>query len=218
VKKTPFFFVINTFSALLSESLTGILIRKQKLYSQNSFIQKLFFIFDSYIDKSTFYAIINEDMTKSTGGFQIIMEYIFLVIGFVLLIKGADFFVDGASSIAGKLKVPSLIIGLTVVSIGTSLPEAAVSISASLSGTNAISLGNVIGSNIFNITFILGLSSMVVPLTSSGITPVDYAIMIAAAVLTLLLGLKGRIGRAWGAVMIVCFVVYNCYLVTNQID
>ena len=58
---------------------------------------------------------------------------------------------------------------------------------------------------------------MIVPLTSSGITLVDYAIMIAAAVLTLLLGLKGRIGRVWGAVMIVCFVVYNCYLVTNQI-
>ena len=80
-----------------------------------------------------------------------------------------------------------------------------------------MALGNIIGSNIFNITFILGLSSMVVPLTSSGITPVDYAIMIAAAVLTLLLGLKGRIGRAWGVVMIVCFVMYNCYLVTNQI-
>ena len=82
------------------------------------------------------------------------MEYVLLIVGFILLIKGADIFVDGASSIAGKLKVPSLIIGLTVVSIGTSLPEAAVSLSASLSGTNEISLGNVIGSNIFNIVFI----------------------------------------------------------------
>lgn len=78
------------------------------------------------------------------------MEYILLIIGLFMLIKGADIFVDGASSIAGRLRVPPLIVGLTVVSFGTSAPEAAISISAALSGSGAISLGNVIGSNLFN--------------------------------------------------------------------
>ena len=88
---------------------------------------------------------------------EVFMEYILLIIGFVLLVKGADFFVDGASSIAGKLKVPSLIIGLTIVSIGTSLPEAAVSITSSLQGSYDLSIANVIGSNIFNLLMVVGL-------------------------------------------------------------
>ncbi len=94
------------------------------------------------------------------------MEYILLIAGLVLLIKGADLFVDGASSIAAKFKVPSLIIGLTVVSLGTSAPEAAISISASLSGSNSISLGNVLGSNIFNLLIVIGLTALVIPLTA----------------------------------------------------
>ncbi len=94
------------------------------------------------------------------------MEYFLLVVGLFLLIKGADVFVDGASSIAAKFKVPSLIIGLTVVSLGTSAPEAAISISASISGSNSISLGNVIGSNIFNLLMVIGLTAIVIPLTT----------------------------------------------------
>ena len=78
------------------------------------------------------------------------MEYVWLVVGFILLIKGADYFVDGSSSIAKKLKIPSLIIGLTIVAFGTSAPEAAVSITASINGQNGIAVGNIIGSNIFN--------------------------------------------------------------------
>lgn len=92
------------------------------------------------------------------------MEYIFLLLGIFLLIKGADIFVDGASSVAAKFKVPSLIIGLTVVSFGTSAPEAAISISASLSGSNSILLGNVIGSNFFNLLMVIGITSLVTPL------------------------------------------------------
>lgn len=94
------------------------------------------------------------------------MEYVLLIVGLFLLIKGADVFVDGASSVAAKFKVPSLIIGLTVVSFGTSAPEAAISISASLSGSNSISLGNVIGSNIFNLLMVVGLTAIVIPLTT----------------------------------------------------
>ena len=92
------------------------------------------------------------------------MEYILLLAGLFLLIKGADIFVDGAASVAAKFKVPSLIIGLTVVSFGTSAPEAAISISASLSGSNSISLGNVIGSNFFNLLMVIGITALVTPL------------------------------------------------------
>ncbi len=94
------------------------------------------------------------------------MEYVLLIAGLFLLIKGADFFVDGASSVAAKFRVPSLIIGLTVVSFGTSAPEAAISISASLGGSNAISLGNVIGSNLFNLLMVIGITSLARPLTA----------------------------------------------------
>lgn len=92
------------------------------------------------------------------------MAYIFLLLGLFLLIKGADVFVDGAASVAARFKVPSLIIGLTVVSFGTSAPEAAISISASLSGSNSISLGNVIGSNFFNLLMVIGITALVSPL------------------------------------------------------
>lgn len=92
------------------------------------------------------------------------MVYLVLLIGFALLIKGADFFVDGASGIARHFKVPSLLIGLTIVAFGTSAPEAAVSISAALQGNNGIALGNVLGSNLFNITFIIGLAAIFSPL------------------------------------------------------
>lgn len=94
------------------------------------------------------------------------MEYIFLLSGLFLLIKGADLLVDGASSIAAKFRMPSLIIGLTVVSFGTSAPEAAISISAVAGGSNAISLGNVIGSNLFNLLMVIGITALVVPLTA----------------------------------------------------
>ena len=86
------------------------------------------------------------------------MMYVLLIVGFILLIKGADFFVDGASSTAKLLKVPSVIIGLTIVAMGTSAPEAAVSISAGLSGSSDIALSNVIGSNIFNLLIVVGMS------------------------------------------------------------
>lgn len=89
------------------------------------------------------------------------MQYILLIIGFVLLVKGADFFVEGSASVAKSLKIPSLIIGLTIVSFGTSTPEAAVSIAAAINGNNDIAIGNIIGSNIFNLLAILGICSLV---------------------------------------------------------
>ena len=137
------------------------------------------------------------------------MEYILLIIGFVLLVKGADFFVDGASSIAGKLKVPSLIIGLTVVSMGTSLPEAAVSISASLSGNNSISLGNVIGSNIFNLLMVVGISSIILPIvTDSQIIKRDMPINIAITAALCLMLVDGELSRIDAVILLVLFASY----------
>ena len=98
------------------------------------------------------------------------MQEILLAIGFVLLIKGADFFVDGSSAVAKLLRVPPIIIGLTVVAMGTSLPELAVSVTAAMSGNNALAVSNVVGSNIFNLMFVIGVCSMLAPpWPSSGI-------------------------------------------------
>lgn len=93
------------------------------------------------------------------------LNYVLLVVGFVLLIKGADYFVDGSASLAKKFKIPSIIIGLTIVAMGTSAPEAAVSISASIKGSNGIVLGNIIGSNIFNLAAVIGVCSLIKPVT-----------------------------------------------------
>ena len=141
-----------------------------------------------------------------------------IVGGLALLITSCDLFVDNAVAIAKTFGVSDAFISLTLIACGTSLPELAASIAAAVKKNTDMALGNIIGSNIFNITFILGLSSMVVPLTSSGISYVDYAVMIAAALLPLLFGMKRRVGRVDGALLIVCFIIYNWYLVTNQIS
>lgn len=146
------------------------------------------------------------------------MEYILLLVGFVLLIKGADFFVDGASSIAGKLKVPSLIIGLTVVSIGTSLPEAAVSISASLSGSNSISLGNVIGSNVFNLLMVVGVSSMILPIiTDKDILKRDMPFNIGITIALLVMLLDGDLSRLDAAILLIVLAAYMVFLIRSAL-
>ena len=96
---------------------------------------------------------------------ELLIQIILLIIGFILLIKGADVFVDGASNVAYNLKIPTIIVGLTIVAFGTSAPEAAVSITSAFAGTNAISLGNVVGSNIFNILAVIGISALIGTLT-----------------------------------------------------
>ena len=146
------------------------------------------------------------------------MEYILLIVGFVLLIKGADLFVDGASSVAAKLKVPSLIIGLTVVSIGTSLPEAAVSVSASLSGNNSISLGNVIGSNIFNLLMVVGVSSAILPIvTDRDMLKRDMPINIGITVLLGILLFDGNLSRLEALLLLLLLVAYMFLLIRSDL-
>lgn len=136
--------------------------------------------------------------------------------GLVLLITSCDFFVDNAVLIAKSFGVDDAFISLTLIACGTSLPELAASVAAAVKKNTDMALGNIVGSNIFNITLILGLCSQVMPLTSAGITSVDYVVMIAAAVLPLLFGFLGKLGRAGGLFMFACFVMYNYYLITNQ--
>lgn len=117
------------------------------------------------------------------------LDWLWLIVGMVLLIKGADFFVDGASKIAKSLRIPSLIIGLTLVSMGTSAPEASVSINASLNGFNDLSIGNVVGSNIFNTMFILGVSAFFIPLVvSKEMEKYDIPIMVGVYLVLILFG------------------------------
>ena len=137
--------------------------------------------------------------------------------GLALLITSCDFFVDNAVIIAKSFGVNDAFISLTLIACGTSLPELAASIAAAVKKNTQLALGNIIGSNIFNITLILGVSAQVMPLTSSGITLLDYIVMIGAAAVPLALGFKGKIGRAGGAFMFICFVAYTWYLITNQI-
>lgn len=137
--------------------------------------------------------------------------------GLALLITSCDFFVDNAVLIAKSFGVNDAFISLTLIACGTSLPELAASLAAAVKKNTQLALGNIVGSNIFNMTLILGLSSQVMPLTSSGITIIDYLVMIGASILPLIFGFRGKIGRLGGAVMVICFVAYNWYLITNQI-
>ena len=152
------------------------------------------------------------------------MNYIFLIIGFLLLIKGADLFVDGASGIAKKLGVPAVIIGLTIVSLGTSAPELAVSISASLKGSNDITMGNVLGSNLFNLLAALGCTAIVAPLViKKHIIKNDFIVnLIATFILyvftfTGLIGSKNSLSRIDGAVlMCITYIIYLIYTVKRS--
>lgn len=143
----------------------------------------------------------------------IFLNILFLALGFVFLAKGADFFVDGASSIAKRFKIPQLVIGLTIVAMGTSMPEAAVSIKAAISGNADISIGNVVGSNILNILIILGVSSVIFPLIVKKSTlKVDIPIVIGATTVLFLLGLSGKVFWWGGLIMLLGFGLYLTYL------
>lgn len=145
------------------------------------------------------------------------MMYVFLIVGFVLLIKGADWFVEGSSAAAKLLKVPPLIIGLTVVSMGTSLPEASVSISAALAGKNELAVSNAVGSNIFNLMVVCGVCAAICPLSINKDTlRRDFPISIAAAGLLMGLGAIGMtVGHIDGIVMLILFAGFLCLMVAS---
>ncbi|MEE0685605.1 MAG: calcium/sodium antiporter [Lachnospiraceae bacterium] len=138
-----------------------------------------------------------------------------LLVGFVLLIKGADFFVEGSSTVAKKLHIPSIIVGLTIVAMGTSLPELAVSATASLDGNNAIAISNVVGSNMFNLIVVCGACALFAPLAiSKDILKKDFPIAIGCGVLLLVMGIIGmEVCRIDGVILCVLFITYITILV-----
>lgn len=148
-----------------------------------------------------------------------IFSYILLIVGFVLLIKGADFFVEGSASVAKKLHVPSMIIGLTIVAMGTSAPECAVSISASLKGSNAMAVSNVVGSNIFNLLAVCGCCALFAPLAVHTKTlKQEFPFSILVAVLMLALGYFGmRLGRVDGLVRLAVFLLFLVWMVKSAL-
>ena len=137
------------------------------------------------------------------------MSFILLIIGFFFLIKGADLFVDGAASIARKFNIPSMIIGLTIVAMGTSAPEAAVSITSSLSGQNDMSVANVVGSNFFNILVVLGVSSLIskLPVQKNTIKK-DTPFLLIVSGLLLVFGINKYISRIEGLILLIVFVYF----------
>ncbi len=150
---------------------------------------------------------------------MVLINLAILAGGFVLLIKGADFFVKGASTIAHKFGVPQIVIGLTVVAMGTSAPEAAVSISAALSGNADITIGNVLGSNIMNIFVILGLTALVAPiLVDRDAIKVDMPFMLGVSIILIPLGMTGYlVDRVEGLVLLALFTAYMVYLFRRAI-
>ncbi len=146
---------------------------------------------------------------------EIAISLIKIVIGFVLLIKGADFFVDGAASVAGKLGIPQIVIGLTIVAFGTSAPEAAISISSAVKHSNGISIGNVIGSNLMNILLILGLTAAIRTLNVKKTTVmIDIPFMIIASALLVIFGaFLGKLNFVVGIIFWVMLIGFITYLV-----
>ena len=155
-------------------------------------------------------------MEKIINNAPFALVLVFLVIGFVLLIKGADFFVEGSSSIAKKLKVPPIIIGLTIVAMGTSPPETAVSVTASLVQNNELAVSNVVGSNIFNLMFVIGVCSILTPIMVQKATVVrDIPLSLGCALFLLVLGVSGlgdkagmTLGHADGVIFLIVFAGY----------
>lgn len=160
-------------------------------------------------------------MLSMTG----IWMYVWLVIGFVCLIKGADFFVDGSSSIAKIFNVPTVIIGLTIVAMGTSAPETAVSISAALQGANEIAVSNVVGSNFFNLLMVVGICAILQPINiTRALIKRDYPYSIFATILLLVFLVIGHIitgnptlTRADGIMMLIFFIAYLIMLIRSTL-
>lgn len=145
---------------------------------------------------------------------MIIVEILLLVLGFAMLVKGADWFVDGAAGIATKFGIPQLVVGLTIVAMGTSAPEAAVSITAALKGNAGIAVGNVVGSNILNILIILGLTGLITSVAvqkSTLFIEMPYMLLITGVLLVM--GMLGNsINLVEGIILWVLFVAYLAYL------
>ena len=144
---------------------------------------------------------------------MILVQILLLAVGFFMLMKGADWFVEGSAGIAKKMGIPQLVIGLTIVAMGTSAPEAAVSINASIKGNAGIAIGKFVGSNIFNILFVIGTASIIAPVMYQPVFLIDGIIAVAAGVLLWISVAKTKsLRKPWGIVFLLCYAAYLAYL------
>ena len=145
------------------------------------------------------------------------MSYIILIIGFVLLVKGADYFVEGSAAVAKKFRVPVFIIGMTIVAMGTSAPECAVSIAASIQGNNGMAISNVVGSNIFNLMMVCGVCAVFKPLPIDKATlKKEFPFSILVAVILGIMGVIGMtVGRGDGFVLVLIFIAFLFWMVQS---
>ena len=150
---------------------------------------------------------------------SILIQVVLLIVGFVFLIKGSDFFVDGASSIASILKVPTIIVGLTIVAFGTSAPEAAVSITSSIAGNNAMAVSNVIGSNMFNLLMVIGIAALLSDLVmEKSVLNKDLPfLVIITALLGVFIFIGGDVSNIEGIILILILIGYIAYLIRNAL-
>ena len=180
-----------------------------------------FIVADSSADGTGMDREKEKNMEKFINNAPFALVIVILVIGFVLLIKGADFFVEGSSSVAKRLHVPSIIIGLTIVAMGTSLPETAVSVSASIAGNNELAVSNVVGSNIFNLMVVIGVCAILATVNVAGETiKRDIPLSLICAGLLMLLGIIGlgdktgmMLGHMDGAIFVGLFAGYIFYMI-----
>ena len=141
------------------------------------------------------------------------VQMLILLVGFFLLVKGADWFVEGAASIAKKLGIPQLVIGLTIVAMGTSLPEAAVSITAALDNNAGITIGNIVGSNIFNILFVIGTTALICTVPFEPKFLIDSGVAVFSGILLWVGTFRHKeLRRSCGIVMLLCYAAYFAYL------
>lgn len=148
-----------------------------------------------------------------------IWSVILLIIGFILLIKGADFFVEGSSAVAKKLRVPSIIIGLTIVAMGTSLPECSVSITAAITGNNGLAVSNAVGSNIFNLMVVCGFCALFTPLVVDKSSLIkEFPFSMLCAVLLAVFGYAGMtLGRGDGLILLALFLCFVAWMLKTAL-
>lgn len=146
---------------------------------------------------------------------EMVIAVVKVLVGFVLLVKGADFFVDGSSDVARRLRVPGLVIGLTIVAMGTSLPELSVSVTASMNGSNSLAVSNAVGSNFFNLMVVLGVSAILSEMVvSKDVLKRDFPFSVACTIALLVMGYMGmEVGRVDGIIMLVIFAIYITFTV-----
>ncbi|MBE6493145.1 MAG: sodium:calcium antiporter, partial [Methanosphaera stadtmanae] len=147
-----------------------------------------------------------------------IITFLMLIIGFVFLIKGADFFVEGASDLAKKLKIPSMIIGLTIVAFGTSIPELTVSVTSALTHSNAIAVSNVVGSNIFNMLAVIGITAILYKIDiKENVLKQDLPLLLISSILLLLFIYTGDIiSRIEGIIFLIIIIIYVLFLIKRS--